>query len=308
MATATERLSEQVELAIEGMTCASCATRIQKRLNRLAGVSASVNYPSEQATVSFDPERIAADDLIGAIEAAGYHASLSRDALGEDDPTKRYRLRLVVAVVLSVPLALLAMVSALQFSGWEWVAFVLATPVVFWSGWPFHRAAALNARHLVATMDTLISIGTLAAWGWSTVVLLSGVNEPTYFETAGVITALILLGRCLEARAKDRSAQAIRKLLGLAAKEARVLRRGEEVLVPVEQLRVGERFVVRPGEKVATDGVVESGESAIDTSMLTGESMPVEVSAGDQVAGATVNASGHLAVRATKVGGDTALA
>lgn len=308
MATATERSSEHVELAIEGMTCASCATRIQKRLNRLAGVSASVNYASEQAAVSFDAGRTAVEDLIGAVQAAGYHASLPREALGEEDPTKPYRLRLVVAVVLSVPLALLAMVPALQYSGWERVAFVLATPVVFWSGWPFHRAAAINARHLVATMDTLISIGTLAAWGWSTVVLLSGISEHTYFETAGVITALILLGRHFEARAKHRSAQAIRKLLELAAKEARVLRRGEEVLVPVEQLRAGELFVVRPGEKVATDGVVESGESAIDASMLTGESMPVEVSAGDQVAGATINASGRLTVRATKLGGDTALA
>jgi P-type Cu+ transporter len=308
MATATERLSEQVELAIEGMTCASCATRIEKRLNRLAGVSASVNYASEQAAVSFDPGRTAVEDLIGAVEAAGYHASLPQEALGEEDPTKPYRLRLLVAVALSVPLALLAMVSAVQLSGWEWVAFVLATPVVFWCGWPFHRAAALNARHLVATMDTLISIGTLAAWGWSTVVLLSGVNEHTYFETAGVITALILLGRYFEARAKRRSGEAIRELLELGARQARVLRRGEEVLVPVEQLRVGELFVVRPGEKVATDGVVECGESAVDASMLTGESVPVEVSAGDQVAGATINASGRLIVRATKLGGDTALA
>ena len=185
---------------------------------------------------------------------------------------------------------------------------MLATPVVFWSGWPFHRAAVLNARHLVATMDTLISVGTLAAWGWSTVALVAGVNEDTYFETAAVITALILLGRYFEARAKRRSGEAIRKLLELGAKEARVLRDGEEVLVAVEQLRVGDLFVVRPGEKVATDGVVESGESAVDASMLTGESVPVEVSAGDEVAGATVNVSGRLVVRATKVGADTALA
>ena len=185
---------------------------------------------------------------------------------------------------------------------------MLATPVVFWSGWPFHRAAVLNARHLVATMDTLISVGTLAAWGWSTVVLVTGVNEDTYFETAGVITALILLGRYFEARAKRRSGEAIRKLLELGAKEARVLRDGEEVLVAVEQLRVGDLFVVRPGEKVATDGVVESGESAVNASMLTGESVPVEVSAGGEVAGATVNVSGRLVVRATRVGADTALA
>jgi Cu+-exporting ATPase len=200
------------------------------------------------------------------------------------------------------------MIGALQFSGWEWVSLVLATPVVFWSGWPFHRAAALNARHLVATMDTLISVGTLAAWGWSTIVLIAGVNEDTYFETAAVITALILLGRYFEARAKRRSGEAIRKLLELGAKEAHVLRDGAEVLVPVEQLQVGDLFVVRPGEKIATDGVVESGASAVDASVLTGESVPVEVSPGDPVAGATINASGRLVVRATKVGGDTALA
>jgi len=308
MATATEPAGERVELAIEGMTCASCAARIEKRLNRLDGVSASVNFASEHAAVAFDPGLVSVDDLVGAVEAAGYHASLPLEALGEGDPAKPYRLRLVVAVVLSVPLVLLGMVPALQFSGWKWVSLVLATPVVFWSGWPFHRAAALNARHLVATMDTLISIGTLAAWGWSTAVLLAGISEPTYFETAGVITALILLGRYLEARAKRRAGEAIRKLLELGAKEARVLRVGEEVLVPVEQLRVGELFVVRPGEKVATDGVVESGESAVDASMLTGESVPVEVSPGDQIAGGTINASGRLIVRATKVGADTALA
>ena len=308
MTTVTEQPSEQVELAIEGMTCASCAARIEKRLNKLDGVSASVNYASEHAAVTFDPEQASLGDVIGTVGAAGYHASLPREALGEEDPARPYRVRLLVAVVLSVPLALLAMVPALQFSGWEWVSLVLATPVVFWSGWPFHRAAVLNAGHLVATMDTLISVGTLAAWGWSTVVLVAGVNEDTYFETAGVITALILLGRYLEARAKRRSGEAIRKLLELGANEARVLRDGEEVLVAVEQLRVGDLFVVRPGEKVATDGVVESGESAVDASMLTGESVPVEVSAGGEVAGATVNVSGRLVVRATKVGADTALA
>ena len=307
MATVTKQSSEQVELAIEGMTCASCAARVEKRLNKLEGVSASVNFASEHAAVSFDPGRVTVDDLLGTVEAAGYHASLPRVGLGED-PGRGYRLRLIAAAVLSAALALLAMVAALQFSGWEWVSFVLATPVVFWCGWPFHRAAAVNARHLVATMDTLISVGTIAAWGWSTVVLVSGVSEHTYFEAAGAITALILLGRYFEARAKRRSGEAIRKLLALGAKEARVLRDGREVLVAVQQLRVGERFVVRPGEKIATDGVVESGESAIDASMLTGESVPVEVAAGDPVPGATVNASGRLVVRATKVGADTALA
>ena len=308
MTTVTGEPSEQVELAIEGMTCASCAARVEKRLNKLDGVSASVNYASEHAAVTFDPEQASLGDLIGTVDAAGYHASLPQEALGEEDPAQPYRVRLLVAVVLSVPLGLLAIVPALQFSGWEWVSLVLATPVVFWSGWPFHRAAVVNARHLVATMDTLISVGTLAAWGWSTVVLVAGVNEDTYFETAGVITALILLGRYFEARAKRRSGEAIRKLLELGAKEARVLRDGEEVLVAVEQLRVGDLFAVRPGEKVATDGVVERGESAVNASMLTGESVPVEVSAGTEVAGATVNVSGRLVVRATRVGADTALA
>jgi P-type Cu+ transporter len=308
MATATTQPRERVELALDGMTCASCAARIEKRLNKLDGVSASVNYASEHAAVAYDPGQASVEDLIASVEAAGYHASLPQEAIGEEDPAAPYRLRLLVAAVLSVPLALMAMVPALQFAGWQWVSLVLATPVVFWSGWPFHRAAAVNARHLVATMDTLISVGTLAAWGWSTVVLLAGVSEDTYFETAGVITALILLGRYFEARAKRRSGEAIRKLLELGAKEAHVLHDGEEVQVPVEQLRVGERFVVRPGEKIATDGVIESGSSAIDASMLTGESVPLEVTAGEQVAGATINTSGRLIVRATKVGADTALA
>src|SRR6516162_7601041 len=308
MATVATQTSEHVELALEGMTCASCAARIEKRLNKLGGVSASVNFASEQVAVAYDPGQVSVEDLIASVEAAGYHASLPQEAIGAEDPAAPYRRRLIVAVALSVPLALMAMVPALQFAGWEWVSLALATPVVFWSGWPFHRAAALNSRHLVATMDTLISIGTLAAWAWSTVVLVFGISEHTYFETAGVITALVLLGRYFEARAKRRSGEAIRKLLELGAKEARVLRDGEQVLVPVEQLRVGELFVVRPGEKIATDGVVESGESAVDASMLTGESVPVEVSPGDQVAGATINASGRLIVRATKVGGDTALA
>ncbi len=307
MATATERPSERVELAIEGMTCASCASRVEQRLNRLEGVSASVNYAGEHAAVRFDPAQMSLEDLIATVEAAGYHASLPQEALGEEDPARPYRLRLLVAVVLSVPLALLAMVSALQFAGWEWASLALATPVVFWSGWLFHRAAVLNARHLVATMDTLISVGTLAAWCWSTVVLLAGRGGDTYFETAGVITALVLLGRYVEARAKRRSGEAIRTLLELGATEATLLRDGEEMRVAVQQLRVGELFVVRPGEKIATDGVVESGASAVDASMLTGESVPVEVCAGDPVAGATINASGRLVVPATRVGADTAL-
>ena len=307
MGTVAEQ-PDRVELAIEGMTCASCAARIEKRLNRLDGVEASVNYASEHAAVCFDSGEVSVDDLIAAVERAGYHASLPREALGADDPARLFRTRLLVAVALAVPLVLLAMVPAMRFAGWEWVSFALATPTVFWCGWPFHRAAALNARHLVVTMDTLISIGTIAAWTWSTVVLLAGLSQHTYFESAAMITALILLGRFFEARAKRRSGEAIRALLELGAKEARVLRDGREALVAVEQLRVGDLFVVRPGEKVATDGIVESGESAVDVSILTGESVPVEVTAGDELAGATINASGRLVVRASRVGADTALA
>ncbi len=300
--------ADRVELALEGMTCASCAARIEKRLNKLDGVDATVNYATEQASVAFDADQVAVDDLIGAVEAAGYHASLPREALGEEDPVRPWRARLVVAIALAVPLMVLAWASPLQFSGWKWVSLVLATPVVFWCGWPFHRAAALNARHLVATMDTLVSVGTLAAWTWSTVVLVGGMSQDLYFDAAATITALILLGRYFEARAKRRSGEAIRRLVEMGAKEARLLRDGEEVPVPVEELRVGDLFVVRPGEKVAADGVVESGSSAVDASMLTGESVPVEVGPGAEVAGATINASGRLVVRATRVGAETALA
>ncbi len=308
MAVATAQRRQRTDLAIQGMTCASCAARVEKRLNGLGGVEASVNFGTEQAAVAFDPAQVSVDELIEAVEAAGYHAALPQDAPAGEDPTRPYRARLLVAAILSVPLAVLAMAPAAQFNGWEWVGLALATPVVFWCGWPFHRAAAKNARHAVATMDTLISIGTLAAWGWSTVVLVGGIDAATYFEVAALITALILLGRFFEARAKRRSGEAIRKLLELGAKEARVLRDGEEVLVPIEALRVGDRFVVRPGEKIATDGTVEEGDSAVDQSVLTGESVPVEVGPGDDVAGATINSSGRLVVRATRVGSETALA
>jgi Cu+-exporting ATPase len=305
---------EKIRLDIEGMTCASCAARIEKKLNKLEGVEASVNYATEQASVSFDPTRVRLEELIRMVETIGYGAALPRaaaDVTQADEPEdalRTLRRRLAGAVVLTAPLALLAMVPPLQFSGWEWLALALATPVVLWAGWPFHRAAALNARHLAATMDTLISIGTLAAWAWSAVVLVAFPGEHTYFEVAAVITTLILLGRFLEARARRRSSAAIRALLELGAKEARVLRDGEEVLVPVEELRVGDRFVVRPGEKIATDGVVEDGASAVDQSMLTGESVPVDVGPDSEVAGATINAHGRLVVRATKVGAETALA
>ena len=311
MATAVQ---ERVTFDLQGMTCASCASRIERKLNKLDGVEASVNYATEQAAVSFDATRIAVEDLVRAVEAAGYGAALPRaagdvsQAAEAERATQVLRRRLWVAATLAAPLVLLAMIEPLQFSGWEWLALVLSTPVVFWAGWPFHHAAALNARHAAATMDTLISIGTLAAWGWSAVVLVGGLDEHSYFEVAAVITALILLGRYFEARARRSSSEAIRALLELGAKEACLLKDGEEVLIPVDQLRVGDLFVVRPGEKVATDGSVVDGASAVDQSMLTGESLPVEVAPGDDVAGATINSFGRLVVRATRVGADTALA
>ena len=298
----------RVELAITGMTCASCASRIERRLNKLDGVAATVNFATEEAAVEFDPSLVDLEDLVAAVEAAGYEAALPVEGADDDDPTRPYRARLAVAATAAVVLAALAWFSALRFPGWEWVALVVATPVVFWAGWPFHRAALANVRHGAATMDTLISVGTLAAWTWSTVVLASGMAQAIYFDTAAAITALILLGRYLEARAKRRSGEAIRALAALGAKEAHVLRDGTEVTIPAADVVVGDRFVVRPGEKVATDGVVESGTSAIDRSLLTGESAPVDVGPGDEVAGATVNTSGSLVVRATRVGAGTALA
>jgi Cu+-exporting ATPase len=315
MTTATEpKKQTELRLDLEGMTCASCAVRIEKRLNRLDGVEATVNFATEQATVHCDAE-VPVKDLVEAVESAGYGARRAPAAHGEggghhhhDEPLRVLTRRLKLAVALTIPVALLAMMSPLRFTGWEWVALALSTPVVFYSGIGFHRAALKNARHFAATMDTLISLGTVAAWLWSTVVLVASLETDTYFEVAAVVTTLILLGRYLEARAKGRSSEAIRKLLELGAKEARLLRDGAEALVPVSELRVGDLVVVRPGEKIATDGVVVEGESAIDQSMLTGESVPVEVEPGSQVAGATVNSYGRLVVRATKVGADTALA
>jgi len=308
--TAAGASRKEVRLDLEGMTCASCVARIERKLNKLDGVDASVNFATERATVHCD-QSMSVADLVSAVEAAGYHAHPVDSAAGHhhhDEPIAVLRRRLAVAVALTTPLAVVAMVPALQFTGWEWVAFALATPVVFWSGIGFHRATLQSARHFAATMDTLISIGTIAAWGWSTVVLMGGLDEDTYFEVAAVITTLILLGRYLEARAKSRSSEAIRLLLELGAKEARVIRDGEEVLVPLEDVHVGDRFVVRPGEKIATDGIVEVGGSAVDQSMLTGESLPIEVAVGGQVAGGSLNTYGRLVVRATKVGADTALA
>ena len=298
---------ERVRLEVEGMTCASCAARIEGRLNRLDGVEAAVNYATEEATVAYDASVVGVADLLSAVESAGYRAALpvGRPVARTERPLL---VRLIVAALLSTPLALVAMAPPLQFEGWEWAALVLASPVVLWAGWPFHRAAARNARHLTASMDTLISVGTLSAWAWSAVVLLGGVDTDTYFEVGAVITVLILLGRDLEARARGRSSEAIRALLELGAKDARLLRDGEEVVIPVAELRVGDLFVVRPGEKVATDGIVVDGDSAVDQAMLTGEPVPVEVVPGDEVVGATINTSGRLVVRAGKIGADTALA
>jgi P-type Cu+ transporter len=298
----------RLELEIGGMSCASCAARVEKQLNKLEGVSASVNYATELASVAYDPGLVRTPDLVRTVEEAGYTAVLPSDADAKADPVRPLRVRLVVSIALTVPLLLLAMVPPLQFRGWEWLAFALATPIVLWAGLPFHRAAVLNARHVTATMDTLVSLGTLAAWSWSVVVLVAGLNADVYFEVAGVITTLILLGRFLEARARRRSGAAIRALLELGAKEARLLRDGLEVLVPVDRLRVGDAFVVWPGEKIATDGVVVEGDSAVDQSMITGESMPVEVEPGAELVGATINTYGRLVVRATKVGAETALA
>jgi Cu+-exporting ATPase len=302
--------TREVRLDLEGMHCASCVRRIERKLNELDGVEATVNFATEQATIACD-SAVAVDDLVSAVEEAGYHAHpVERPGAHHhhDEPIAVLRRRLVVAVVLTAPVAALAMIPPLRFSGWEWLVLVLSTPVVFWSGSGFHRAALRAARHRAAEMDTLISLGTLAAYGWSAVVLVLRLDQDTYFEVAAVITTLILLGRFLEARAKTRSSEAIRLLLDLGAKEARVLRRGDEVAVPVDALVVGDLFVVRPGEKVATDGVVVEGSSAVDQSMLTGEVVPVEVEPGAEVAGATVNTYGRLVVRATKVGSETALA
>jgi P-type Cu+ transporter len=313
MRTKTTPTAADVQLELQGMTCASCAARIERKLNEIDGVEASVNLATERASVRRE-EDVSVERLISAVEAAGYHARVARPAHehggghDHDEPLALLKRRLVVAVVLTAPLALVAMISPLQFAGWEWLALALSTPVVFYSGIGFHRVALRNARHLSASMDTLVSLGTLAAWTWSTIVLLAAVNADTYFEVAGVVTTLIVLGRYLEGRAKRRSSEAVRRLLELGAKEVRALRAGEEVLVPISELEVGDLFVVRPGEKVATDGVVVEGESALDQSLLTGEPVPVEVATGSEVAGATLNTYGRLIVRATKVGADTALA
>ncbi|PZM95344.1 MAG: heavy metal translocating P-type ATPase [Actinobacteria bacterium] len=311
------------------MTCAACAARIEKKLNRMAGVSATVNFATEKARVTY-PSTVAPEELVATIEAAGYSATLPKTR-GPDpadhDPLVALRRRLVVAVALTVPVVGISMVPALQFPYWQWLLLLLATPVVTWGAWPFHKAAWTNLRHGTATMDTLISLGVLAAFGWSLYALFfGGAGEPgmtmeftllpsresgakdVYLEVAAAVTMFILAGRYIEARAKRRSGAALRALLELGAKEVAVLRDGVETTIPVDQLAVGDEFVVRPGEKIATDGVVVRGTSAVDAALLTGESMPVEVGPGDTVVGATVNVGGRLVVRATRVGAETHLA
>ncbi len=330
--------TEHLELPIEGMTCASCARRIEKRLNKVDGVEASVNYATERASVDFDPTRIDIEGLAAVVAETGYQAVPPRPAPtgdapdgqspAEADPTASLRRRLIVSAVLTVPVLAISMIPALQFDYWQWLVLQLATPVVVWGGWPFHKAAWANLRHGTATMDTLISLGAIVAWVWSVVALFflgagavdmrmsfnvtlepgAGIGE-IYLEVAAAVVTFILAGRYFEARAKRRSGAALKALLELGAKEVSVLGAdGAERRLPVGDLAVGMRFVVRPGEKIATDGVVEEGSSAVDRSLLTGESVPVEVGPGDEVAGATVNAGGRLVVRATRVGADTALA
>jgi P-type Cu+ transporter len=316
----------QLELPIAGMTCASCANRVERRLNELSGVTATVNYATEKATVDFDASAVEPEQLVAAVEAAGYQAVLPTDepAAEEHDETAPLRRRLLVSLALTLPVLAMAMIPPLQFENWQWLSLTLAAPVVVWGAWPFHRAAWANARHAAATMDTLISVGVLAAFAWSLYALFLGEagtpgmtmpfeliadrgagSDEIYLEVASAVTVFILAGRYFEARAKRRAGAALTALLELGAKDVELV---DGTRVAIERLAVGDRFVVRPGEKVATDGVVEEGSSAVDQSLLTGESVPVEKQPGDEVAGATVNAGGRLVVRATKVGADTALA
>lgn len=334
-ATASTDGGTGIELEIGGMTCASCANRIERKLNKLEGVSATVNYATEKAKVivpaGFDPAQ-----LVAEVEKTGYTATLPRpkdaasggpDSDELDPEMKSLRDRLIGSVVLSVPVIAMAMIPALQFTYWQWASLALAAPVVVWAAWPFHRAAWINLRHGAATMDTLVSIGTGAAFFWSLYALFfgtAGVPGMThsfeftvapsdgasniYLEVAAGVTMFVLAGRYVEKRSKRQAGAALRALLELGAKEVSVLRGGVETRIPADQLRVGDEFIVRPGEKIATDGVVVSGTSAVDASMLTGESMPVEVGEGDTVTGATVNAGGRLVIRATRIGADTQLA
>ncbi|MFD4247349.1 heavy metal translocating P-type ATPase [Streptomyces sp. NPDC058525] len=346
MSTATTTVATtgaaEVELAIGGMTCASCAARIEKKLNRMDGVSATVNYATEKAKVTYGSS-VSVADLIGTVEATGYTArepespaapeggvgrgDAEGEGAGEAGALRPLRQRLITAVLLSVPVIAMAMVPALQFDYWQWLSLTLATPVATYAAWPFHKAAFTNARHGAATMDTLISVGTGAAFLWSVWALFfgtagtPGMTHPfeltiarsdgagnIYLEAAAGVTAFILAGRYFEARSKRKAGAALKALLELGAKDVTVLRGGREERIPTAELRVGDHFVVRPGEKIATDGTVTEGSSAVDASMLTGESVPVEVGVGDTVTGATLNAGGRLVIEATRVGADTQLA
>ncbi|MFG2434313.1 heavy metal translocating P-type ATPase [Streptomyces sp. NPDC048508] len=327
--------TSQVELSIGGMTCASCAARVEKKLNRMDGVTATVNYATEKARVSY-PLGVQVADLIATVVKTGYTAEeppppapeeTAPPPADEDPETAALRRRLTVSALLALPVVLMSMVPPLQFENWQWLALTLASPVVVWGGLPFHRAALTNARHGAATMDTLVSVGTLAAFGWSLWALFFGdagmpgmrdsfsftvsrtdSASTLYLEVASGVVAFILLGRYLEARSKRRAGAALRALMELGARDVAVLRDGREVRIPVARLAVGDRFVVRPGEKIATDGTVVEGVSAVDASMLTGESVPVDVTVGAAVTGATVNAGGRLVVEATRIGADTQLA
>ncbi|MGW3633519.1 heavy metal translocating P-type ATPase [Streptomyces sp. NPDC005122] len=334
--TAAAPVTAEVELTIGGMTCASCAARVEKKLNRMDGVTATVNYATEKAKVSY-PVGVPVADLIATVVKTGYTAEeppppptgTPEPAAGtaEDPELASLRERLVVSALLALPVVLMSMVPALQFDNWQWLSLTLAAPVVVWGALPFHRAAFTNARHGAATMDTLVSVGTLAAFGWSLWALFRGHagmpgmrhgfeftvsrtdgSSTIYLEVAAGVVAFILLGRYLEARSKRRAGAALRALMELGARDVAVLRDGREVRVPVERLTAGDRFVVRPGEKIATDGTVVEGASAVDASMLTGESVPADVTVGSVVTGATVNAGGRLVVEATRVGADTQLA
>ncbi|MBV7700698.1 cation-translocating P-type ATPase [Streptomyces sp. TRM70350] len=306
-----------IELMITGMTCASCVARVERRLGKLPGVSATVNLAAATAHVTREDPAVEVAELIAAVEAIGYGAEVSgirvpqaeeAEAVdAEQEHVAGLRRRLIVSALLGLPVVVISMISALHFAGWEWVALALATPVVAWGAWPFHRAAAVNLRHGSATMDTLVSLGVLAAYLWSAGALAVG-GKHLYLEVAVVLTAFLLAGRFFEARAKRRAGEAIRALMDLGAKDVAVLRDGAEVRIPVEELVVGDLFVVRPGEKIATDGEVLEGASAVDESLLTGESVPVEVEPGSPVTGATLNSHGRLVVRATRVGSDTKLA
>ena len=336
--TVTERERARLDLPVQGMTCSSCANRVEKKLNQLEGVDASVNFATERASVAYDAGAVDTAELLGAVEAAGYSATLppergngtsgEAEAPKESDVELRLaRRRFLVAALLSAPILLLSMIPPLQFDYWQWLSLQLATPVVLWAGWPFHRAAWQNLKHGAASMDTLISLGTLAAWGWSVIALFFlGAGEPgmtmgfqlipeqgagseaIYFEVAAAVTTFILAGRYFEGRAKRRAGAALEALFELGAKNVYVLDDGGERSIPIDELETGQIFLVRPGEKIATDGIITEGTSAVDGSLLTGESVPVEVGPGDEVTGAAINVGGRLLVKATRVGADTALA